>query len=259
MQKEIFIKEVAGQADKRDRGVPKSLQGDNTMPIRTDIHTQELLVQFRAQRQSTEKPEAGASTEPVTISDSVSFRSQSIVELEAKVRSAGSGSADQVDISLTGNMTIQAANGILKDSLIDKINQVFEEAGMDVTVEEMEDLGEEMTPEATAGRIVAFATSFLESFKANHVEEAPTARIEGFIALIRDAISDGFARARDFLEGITKLSETVDESINKTFEITNTLLDEFHQAQLDGMAAAGDPEESAQEDAGPAPLTEGLV
>lgn len=218
------------------------------MPIRTDLHTQELIAQFRAQRQAAQKPPNSDSSRPASApdatADSVSIHSN--VKLEATVRASGSGSADQVDISLTGNMTVQTANGILEDSVVERISRAFQDAGVDLTIDD----GESNTPEATAGRIVNFATSFLDAFKENHAAEAPKAQIQGFMSLIRDAITEGFQNARGFLDGIAKLSETVDENISKTFEVTNTLLDEFHQAQVDGMAAtaavdAAEPEEAS--------------
>ena len=53
------------------------------------------------------------------------------------------------------------------------------------------------------------------------------------MSLIRGAIEEGFQKAREFLEGITKLSETIDQNISRTFELTNQYLDEFHRTQVD--------------------------
>ena len=203
------------------------------MPIRTDLNTQELRAQFQAQRQSNQKRPA---SENAGAAKETTARVQSSVKLEATIRASGASESDSVDITLSGSLTLEAANGILEDSVIEEINKAFKEAGVDLAAEGSR--GESTTPEATASRIVDFATGFLEAFEANNQSDAAEARIEGFMNVIREAISEGFQHAREFLEGIKKLSETVDENITKTFEVTNTLLDRFHQAQLDNLAAS---------------------
>ena len=94
-------------------------------------------------------------------------------------------------------------------------------------------MGVETSPEATARRIVGFATGFLDAFRGNHPWNPPEVQIERFVSLIRGAIEEGFLKAQEFLEGITKLSEIIDENINRTFELTNQYLDEFHRTQVD--------------------------
>lgn len=243
------------------------------MPIRTDLNTQELIAQFRAQRDAAQRRTEAPSSKP---KPGASSGVQSSVKLEATIRASKSADTDQVDIQLAGSLTVEAANGILEDSVVEEINKAFQEAGIDLTVEDIRSEGS-VSPEATANRIVGFATGFLDAYNENHAADAPRARIQGFMSVIRQAITNGFQQARDFLSGIEKLSETVDENISKTFEITNALLDRFHETQLAGLetddqaeaveaAETADPDSEAPDvprdtdgNGGTAPLTEGLV
>ena len=208
------------------------------MSIQTDIRTQELLAQFRAQRslsRGEEKKTAAASSGTVSASRSV----KQDLYLQAQASTSGmqagqsQASEDRVEISLTANMTAETVNGILNDSVVEQINKALQEAGIDLKVEDVGDLNIDTSPEATARRIVDFSAGFLEAHRQNHADEADAVRVEGFMSLVRGAITDGFQKARDFLEGITKLSETVDRNIDRTFELTNQYLNDFHREQLD--------------------------
>ena len=80
-----------------------------------------------------------------------------------------------------------------------------------------------------------FGTGFLRVFLNSPADETGEVRIAGLMSLIRGAIREGFHQARDFLEGITTLSEMINENIDRTFELTNQYLDDFHQVQLNLM------------------------
>ena len=123
--------------------------------------------------------------------------------------------------------------------MVEQINKALQEAGIDLKVEDAASSGQDTSPEATARRIVDFAGGFLDRFVQNHALESGKSQIQGFMSLVRGAIVEGFQQARDFLEGITKLSETIDSNISKTFELTNQYLDDFHNTQLDLIQASG--------------------
>ncbi len=187
----------------------------------TSVETEALIARFRAHRRETE-----------------ARVSRTDVSVDAHATATVQG--DKVEISLSANMTVETVNGILNDSVIEQINKAIQEAGIDLRIEE--ELESDQSPEATAQRIVEFAAGFLDGFEAQHAGDTALARISGFMTLIRDAIREGFTDARDFLESITKLSDTINENIDLTFELTSSFLDEFHQAQLEALNA--EPDES---------------
>ena len=185
------------------------------MPIRNDIRTEALLAQFRAQREAARGEEKKASqASPTRVQDG----------------------NDRVEISLAGRLSVEAVNSILRDSIAEQLTLAFKEAGIDVRVDGAESLGVDTSPEAAARRIAAFATGFLGVF-GNQTDGLGEEQIGGFLSVVRAAIEAGFQKARDFLEGITELNETIDENIKRTFARVNQLLDNFHQTQLDMIRA----------------------
>jgi len=191
------------------------------MPIHTDLHTESMLAQFHAQKTAYRHTTQTESPKP----------SKNVSE-------------DRVEISLSTNMTVGTANGIMFDSVVEQINKALQEAGIDLTVEDAHNGKLDVSPDATAQRIVGFASGFLDAFRQNHVGEASQAQLHGFMSLTRAAIEDGFQQARLFLEGITKLSDAIEENIDQTFELTNQYLDDFYQAQLAEAPSTSAPESS---------------
>lgn len=180
------------------------------MPIHTDIHTEAILAQYRAQRTTTR--------ESHTASDK-------------KNTQATHQTQDRVEISIAANLTPEAANGIMFDSVVEQINKALQEGGIDLKAEDGQTGKVDVSPEGTARRIVDFAGRFLNAFRQNHGSDSNETQLNGFMSLTRNAIQEGFQHAKDFLNGITKLSDTIQENIDQTFQLTNQYLDEFHQAQ----------------------------
>ena len=175
------------------------------MPIHTDIHTEALLAQYRAQRTTTRAPQT------------------------TEKAAASHKTEDRVELSISANLTTEAANGILFDSVVEQINKALQEGGINLKVEE--DHKTDTSPEGTARKIVDFATGFINAYRQNHAGQNNGAQVQGFMSLTRNAIEEGFQHATDFLKGITKLSDTIEKNIDQTFELTQQYLDTFQQAQ----------------------------
>ncbi|MSS70298.1 MAG: hypothetical protein EXS64_02290 [Candidatus Latescibacteria bacterium] len=157
------------------------------------------------------------------------------------VQSSGDGqsrttSLDSVQIDLSAHMTIDDANKILKDRLAEKINEAFKQAGVDIDIQEVEKQNLDTSPEATARRIVDFATGFLGVYAKNHANQDDKGQLEGFMALIGEAIDKGFRDARDILQGIADISGPISDNIDKTYALTQKGLDDFRQKQMDLIA-----------------------
>lgn len=211
------------------------------MPIRTDLNTEAWLARFRAQKAVSRKGEArpGATR-----------AAQAQLRARATAPGRAADATDSVEISLAAHMTVEAANGVMLDSVVEQINKAIQEAGIDLTIEEARVSGMDLSPEATARRIVDFSAGFAAAYESAHPRDPARVRISGFMSLIRGAIRDGFQQARDFLEGVTRLSDTVERNIDRSFELTNEFLDAFHASQLERLdtaenaAEAGPPAQS---------------
>lgn len=186
------------------------------------------------------KLEAGYASPGIRVSeerpgDSVEI-SLAASALHVQVAGDGQGRAasiDSVEIGLSANMTVEDANTILWDRLADRINEAFRQAGVEVDIREVDRQGLDTSPEATAKRIVDFATGFLGVYAKNHAGQDEEGRLGGFMSLIRDAIDQGFADARDILKGIADISGPISDNIDKTYELTQKGLDDFYRKQLD--------------------------
>ena len=181
------------------------------MSIHTDLHTEALWAQYRTKRTQT-RDSHGATDKQNT--------------------HATQQTKDRVEISISANFTVETANGIMFDSVVEQINKALQEAGIDLKVEDGQSGKVDTSPEATARRIVNFATGFLDKYRQNHLGKDHSTQIQGFMSLTRNAIEEGFLQARDFLKGITKLSDAIEKDIDQTFERTNQYLDAFQNAQL---------------------------
>ena len=142
------------------------------------------------------------------------------------------------------NVNIQVdkgfANRVLSDSLNDKLNSMFQEAGMDTTVESLLESGTDFSPEATANRIVEFATGFYGQYQANNAEMSEKEQLEGFSTMIKGAIEEGFAGAQEMLEGLGEIDSDVQAGIDETFDLAMKGIDDFVAQRTEQLANAPD-------------------
>ena len=91
--------------------------------------------------------------------------------------------------------------------------------------------------QATATRIVDFATSFYSAYQMNHEGDEGGAKLEGFVTLIKGAVEEGFAGAQEVLGGFSEMSSKVQDDIDETFELTMKGIDAFadEQRQLEAQ------------------------
>ncbi|MDA0749011.1 MAG: DUF5610 domain-containing protein, partial [bacterium] len=162
--------------------------------MNTDMHTEALRAHFRVFQSTVRK----SGMHPVESTPGVKRVDEYV---RASVLRPARIGGDRVEISLSARMTVEAANGIAQDSMVEQINKAIQEAGIDLSVEGARDAGLDLSPEATAKRISEFALGYRNAFDEIHVGESAETRITGFLSMIRGAIQEGFQHARQFLEG----------------------------------------------------------
>lgn len=86
---------------------------------------------------------------------------------------------------------------------------------------------QDYSPEATATRIVSFATSFLGIHKANHKDMSDQEALNSFMEIIGNAIDKGFSEARDILEPLNVLQGSIKENIDTTYRLVQEKLTQF--------------------------------
>ena len=184
-----------------------------------------------------------AQSQTLVASVSISTQLTAVIPTHAAESADSEAPEKAVLISVGRQIDISYTRRILDDSLAKKLDAALEEAGVDLDVEGILSSGQDMSPEATANRIVDFATSFFAAYQQNHSEENET-QVSGFAELIRTAVKDGFGEAKEILQGIATLSSSVASDIDETFGLAmlgiDNFVDQHSQSQQEQEGAPSD-------------------
>ena len=153
---------------------------------------------------------------------------------------------DAVMMSVGGSVDTNYAQQVLETELGQSFTNALRNAGIEgQALDDVLSGVIDFSPEATAKRIVDFASSFFGSFQANHADQDGESQIDDFTALIRGAVEKGFAQAKDVLEGLAKISEGVAADIDETLVLVMKGLEDFAEGKRGALAAANEaPPES---------------
>lgn len=135
-------------------------------------------------------------------------------------------------------------NSVLFQRAIDAINQELEPTLGKNAAQKAFDSGIDFSPEATAERIVSFATSFFPLYQQNHEGEDSNLeqQLDDFIDLVGGGVDTGFGEAKDILTGLDVFNGEVEENANQTYDLIYEGFSQFKQSVLE----ANDPEYQAQ-------------
>jgi proline dehydrogenase len=132
-------------------------------------------------------------------------------------------SASEVSLN-SGNESLSL---VLKTA-IENINEALKEAtGEDNAIQNAYESGLDISPEATAERIVSLSTAFFTQYQEVHPAMDSEEALSSFVEIIRGGIEKGFKEARDILEGLQVLENEVAENIDKTYELVQQGLKDF--------------------------------
>lgn len=140
------------------------------------------------------------------------------------------------------HVSLKAGNqslSLLYRSAIDSINEYLApELGPDAIGQAM---GQDNSPEGTAGRILSMSTAFFEAYAAQHKNEDPEEVVKNFVQLVRGGFEQGYGEAESILSGLGVLGEgsPIAEGIQKTYALVQKGYDDFLSeklAQLRGPA-----------------------
>jgi hypothetical protein len=97
---------------------------------------------------------------------------------------------------------------------------------------------EDTSPQATADRIVAFATNFYEKYRERNQDLTEEQAMDDFLAKIGGGIDQGFADAKDILKGLQQLEGKVASDIDETYTLIQEGLQSFREKTLADKAKA---------------------
>jgi hypothetical protein len=131
------------------------------------------------------------------------------------LQSAVDVSAGSKYLSLTFKTAIEGINDALKETLGDNAIQNAYDSGLDVS------------PEATAERIVSLSTAFFGSYQKQHPELSQEDALTKFTDLISGGINTGFGEARDILTALQVLEGDIASNIDLTYDLAQEKLSSF--------------------------------
>ena len=136
---------------------------------------------------------------------------------------------------------------LVLSSAIDKLNEILTPEFGENSIQKSLDTGLDVSPEATAERIVSLSTAFYEAFKAQHPGEDESEVLTNFIETISSGIERGFGEARDILEGLDVLEGDIASNIDQTFELVQEKLAAFDAMIRDMNGLSGSARDDAEQ------------
>ena len=95
------------------------------------------------------------------------------------------------------------------------------------------DSGIDTSPEATAERIVAFATGFYSRYKELNPGKSEEETLDSFLKVIGGGIEKGFTDAKDILKGLKVYEGEVESGVDKTYGLVMQGLNSFRDKMLE--------------------------
>lgn len=140
-----------------------------------------------------------------------------------------------LDVSITsGNNSL----ALLYRSAIDSINEHLAPALGPNAIQNA--MGQDNSPEGTAGRILSMSTGFYEAYAAQRPNDDPEEVLRDFVDVIRGGFEKGYNEAAQILQGLGVMGEGsfVAEEIGKTFQLVQQGYDDFLESKLADLQQA---------------------
>jgi hypothetical protein len=138
----------------------------------------------------------------------------------------------QSDLNVSINSGDQSLS-LLYKTAIEGINDLLGENA----IQDASESGLDVSPEATAERIVSMSTAFFPSYLDQHPEMTEQEAAEEFTQLIGQGIDNGFSEAREILAGLKVLEGDVAANIDTTYTLTQEGLQTFLESYTKPLEA----------------------
>jgi hypothetical protein len=150
-------------------------------------------------------------------------------EVDQESPSLGTTNSDSIEISAAGISAF--ANRVLRENSLAELNKILQASDEGATpIEELDPT--EHTPEKTADFIVSLTTRFYDTYAAGHPELDSQGVLDGFMEVISGGIQKGFDDAREVLEGLELLKDSIAEGVDKTDSLVSEGLKQFYEHKL---------------------------
>ncbi len=132
------------------------------------------------------------------------------------------------DVKMGTEAKLSVANRymeLLYKSAIEKLNVALEPDFGSGAIQNS--AGIDVSPEATAGRIISLSTAFFEAFRQQNPEMGDEEALDQFMSTIGKGIEQGFAEAREILGGLQVLNGDIATNIDVTYNLVQQGLQDF--------------------------------
>jgi len=151
----------------------------------------------------------------------------------------------QLNVSIlqeSASISVQSANDPLALVYTSAITNINEQLQADFGPDAIQNaLGQDNSPEGTAGRIVLLSTAFFGAYKNQHPEKEGEESLNAFMDTIKKGVEQGFKEAREILDGLKVLGGDIASNIDKTYELVMKGFDDF-------AASLRQPDDTSQPD-----------
>jgi hypothetical protein len=121
---------------------------------------------------------------------------------------------------------------LIYKAAIEGINKELETELGENTIKNAYESGLDVSPEATADRILKFSIGLFPLYQQQHPELSEQKQAEKFAEIIGGGIDTGFSEARDILDGLGVLEGDIADNIDKTYNIIQEELAAFREKYL---------------------------
>lgn len=156
---------------------------------------------------------------------SVTERSQPTEETPTKQQTKTAQNQSILQASL--DVSISSGNdslALLYRTAVTELNKILETDLGPSAIQQAYDSGLDVTPAATAERIVSLSANFFSSYQNQHPEMDYQTQVESFVGIISGGIDQGFAEARDILDGLNVLQGDIAANIDTTYTLVQEKL-----------------------------------
>ena len=109
----------------------------------------------------------------------------------------------------------------------EKLNEILEPQLGPRAIDNAVDSGLDVSPEATADRIVSLTTGLFSAFQNANPDLQGSELVDHFTDVIGGGILQGFNEAREILDGMGVLTEEIAGNIDQTYDLVTEKLEQF--------------------------------
>ena len=168
------------------------------------------------------QPQNAAPAEKAEGETSLSIRQQSTLQMNKSILEASlnvSISAGNESLSLAYKAAAEKINELLEPDLGPRAVDTAVESGLDVS------------PEATADRIVSLTTALFDRYRESNPDLGEAELADRFTEVIGGGILQGFNEAREILDGMGVLGGDIESNIDETYALVTEKLEQFRLDQ----------------------------